>query len=175
MKNTLFTVISILFLTIVSCSQVDDLLTFTITNEASFDIKSGSIINSPIEVATPDVTSSATKEFENNNTNKNLVKDVKLQELTLSITNPTDKNFSFLKSVHLYISTTADDEIELAYQDEINSTSNVINLICTTEKLDQYIKAPSYKIRTKVITKETLTKDITVKANMKFKVTADPF
>lgn len=175
MKLKIFTALAILVLTIFSCSQVDDLLTFNITNETSFDIKTGSLINAPIEVATPDVTTNSSADFENNNTNSNLVKDVKLQELILSITSPTDKNFSFLKSIHLYISTNADDEIELAYQDDINSASNTINLICTTEKLDKYIKSSSYQIRTKVITKETLTKDITVKSNMKFKVTADPF
>ena len=100
---------------------------------------------------------------------------MQLKELNLSITDPSDKTYSFLKSVHMYISTTADDEIELGYQDNISSTSNTISLICTTQKLDKYIKASSYKIRTKVTTKETLTQDITVKADMKFRVTADPF
>jgi hypothetical protein len=57
----------------------------------------------------------------------------------------------------------------------ISDPSNSIDLICTDRKLDEYIKANSYKIRTKVTLKETLTKDVTVKADMKFRVTADPF
>jgi hypothetical protein len=75
----------------------------------------------------------------------------------------------------LYISTTDSDEIELAYQDNINSTSNTIDLISTDARLDKYIKADKYKIRTQFTLKETLTQDVTVKADMKFKVTADPF
>jgi hypothetical protein len=98
-----------------------------------------------------------------------------LKELKLTITNPTDKTFSFLKSIHLYISTDANDEIELAYLEDISSTTNVLNLTVSGAKLDKYIKAPSYKIRTKAVIKETLTKDIKVKAEMKFRVTADPF
>ena len=100
---------------------------------------------------------------------------MKLKELKLTITDPSDKSFTFLKSIHLYISTDANDEIELAYSDQINATSNTIKLICTSEKLDKYIKAPSYKLRTKAVIKETITKDVTVKSDMKFRVTADPF
>jgi hypothetical protein len=175
MKTKAITVLAILALFIVSCSEVDKLLTFTISNQTTFKINSGLPFNSPFEVATPDVTTNSTSEFKNNNTNVDLVKDVKLQELKLSITSPTDKTFSFLKSVHMYISTNDDDEIELAYQDDINATTNTINLTCTTQRLDKYIKASSYKIRTTVTTRETLTQETTVKADMKFRVTADPF
>lgn len=158
-----------------SCSEVDKLLTFTISNETSFKINSGLPFNSPFEVPTPDVTTNSTSEFSNNKTKAELVKDVKLDELKLSISTPSDKTFSFLKSVHLYISTNDSDEIELAFLDNISSSAKTINLTCTSQKLDKYIKASSYKIRTSVTTKETLTQETTVKANMKFKVTADPF
>jgi hypothetical protein len=175
MKTKAITILAILVLFIASCSEVDKLLTFTISNQTTFKINSGLPINSPFEVATPDVTTNSTSEFKNNNTKVDLVKDVKLQELKLTITSPADKTFSFLKSVHMYISTSADPEIELAYQDNINATSNTINLTCIDQKLDKYIKASSYKIRTTVTTRETLTQETTVKADMKFKVTADPF
>jgi hypothetical protein len=177
MKTRKITIIAMAILTLfaVSCSEVDKLLTFTISDQTSFTINSGLPFDTPFEAPTPDVTSNSTTEFENNNTKTDLVKDVKLQKLKLSITNPSDKTFSFLKSVHMYISTTADDEIELAFLDNINVTSNTIDLTCTSQKLDKYIKASSYKIRTKIITKETLTQETTVKANMEFKVTADPF
>jgi hypothetical protein len=166
-----------LFLTafLISCDAVDDLLSFTISNSASIKIQSTSPINLPLEIITPDVTTNSSAEFKNNKTKADLVKDVKIRSLKLTISDPSDKTFAFLKSIHLYISTTDSDEIELAYQDNINSTSNTIDLICTDTRLDQYIKADKYKIRTKVTLKETLTKDVTVKVDMKFRVTADPF
>ncbi|BFM44333.1 hypothetical protein CFS9_29740 [Flavobacterium sp. CFS9] len=175
MKSKLIALSLFLSLFLSSCDAVDDLLTFTISNETSIQIKSTSPINLPSEIITPDVTTNSSAEFENNKTKASLVKDVKLKSLKLMITNPTDKTFTFLKSVHLYISTTDSDEIELAYQDNINASTNSIDLICTDARLDQYIKADKYKIRTKVTLKETLTKDVTVKAEMKFRVTADPF
>jgi hypothetical protein len=175
MKTKTYALITLVVLFLTSCSVVDQLLTFTVSNQTSFTIASGFPLNTASEIITPDVTTNSSAEFQNNNTNADLVKDAKLKELKLSITAPTDKTFSFLKSIHLYISTDANDEIELAYLDDINSTTNVLNLTVTEAKLDKYIKAPSYKIRTKAVIKETLTKDITVKADMKFRVTADPF
>lgn len=175
MKIKTYVVLSFLALFIISCSVVDKLLTFTVANQTSFKIASGFPLNLATEIITPDVTTNSSAEFQNNNTKADLVKDVKLTELKLTITDPADKTFSFLKSIHLYISTDANDEIELAYLDNINSSTNTINLICTSQKLDKYIKASSYKIRAKAVVKETVTKDITVKSDMKFKVTADPF
>lgn len=175
MKFTKITLFLFATLLISSCDTVDDLLSFSISNDTTIEIKSTSPINLPSEISTPDVTTNSSSEFENNKTKASLVKDVKLRSLKLSITNPEDKTFSFLKEIHLYISTDSNNEIELAYQTNITSTSKTIDLICTDERLDQYIKADKYKIRTKVTLKETLTKDVTVKANMNFKVTADPF
>lgn len=175
MKSKIIAITLLLAASLTSCDAVDDLLSFNISNETSIKIKSTSPINLPSEIITPDVTTNSSAEFENNKTKASLVKDVKLRSLKLAIADPSDKTFTFLKSVHLYISTTDSDEIELAYQDNINATTNTIDLICTDKKLDQYIKADKYKIRTKVTLKETLTKDVTVKAEMKFRVTADPF
>lgn len=175
MKSKLIALTICLSVLLTSCNTVDDLLSFNISNSASIKIKSTSPINLPSEIITPEVTTNSSAEFENNKTKASLVKDVKIRSLKLTISDPSDKTFTFLKSVHLYISTTNSDEIELAYADDINVSSNTIDLVCTDKRLDQYIKADSYRIRTQVTLKETLTKDVTVKADMKFRVTADPF
>lgn len=175
MKIKSFAIITLLALFIVSCSIVDKLLTFTISDQTTITIATGFPIGTAMSIITPEVTTNSSSEFENNNTKANLVKDVTLKELTLTITDPTDKTFSFLKSIHLYISTDANDEIELAYLDDINSNANTITLITTAAKLDKYIKASSYKLRTKAVTKETIAQDVSIKADMKFRVTADPF
>jgi hypothetical protein len=175
MKTKIYLPFFILTLFLSSCNIIDDLLTFSIDNQTTFKIASGFPLGTAFSVVTPEVTTNSSATFENNNTKADLVKDVKLTSLKLTITNPTDKSFSFLKSVTLYISTDANDEIELAYLEDINATTNSIDLIPSQAKLDKYIKASSYKIRTKATIKETLAQDITIKADMKFKVTANPF
>lgn len=174
MKIKKITIYAFLAVLAFSCNEIDKLLTFTISDQTTFKVNSTFPVNLPSEVLTPEVTTNSSAEFSNNKTSVDLVKDIKLKELKLTITDPANKTFSFLKSIHMYISTNADDEIELAYQDNINSTSNVISLITTTQKLDKYVKASSYKLRIKVTTKETLTQDITINSDMKFNVTANP-
>jgi len=166
--------VAIFGLLAISCSVVDDLLTFSIDNQVSATIPSGFPVNTPLDFSAETPSNSSTV-FENNNTNADKVKDVRLKELKMTITNPANKSFSFLKSIHLYISTNDSNEIELAYLDNINSTSSTITLTPTSEKLDIYVKAPSFRLRVSAVTKETVTENITVKADMRFQVTADPF
>lgn len=175
MKIKIYAGITLLMLLVFSCTALDKLLTFTISDEYSFTVPSAIPVGFPIDVLTPDISSSSSTEFQNNNTNANLVKDVKLSEMKLTITDPADKTFSFLKSIHIYISTDGTDDVELAYLDDINSNTNSISLTTTNNKLDKYIKASTYKLRVKAVTKEALTTNVSIKSEMKFKVTANPF
>lgn len=156
------------------CKQVDDLLTFTIANQVAMTVPSNSPLNLPLELATPEVATNSSQTFANNNTEASLVKDVKLQELKLTITSPAGKTFSFLKSIQVYISTTSNNEILLASLDNIPSTASTISLTPTQQKLDVYAKASSYKLRTAIVTRETVTQSVDMNADLKFRVTAAP-
>lgn len=147
-------------------------INFFLNHQSTFRVESSSPLNLPFETATPDVTTNSSQQFENNNTTSNLIKEIKLEELKLTITNPSSKTFSFLKSVQIFISTNASDEIEVASLDNIASTAQTLSLICTTQNLDKYVKASSYKLRTRVVTKETLTQGVDIRTDLKFKVRA---
>lgn len=174
MKSKIVMGFGFLILMFANCDDVDKLLTFTISHQVTFRVESSSPLNIPLNIATPDVTTNSSQTFQNNNTKASLVKDVKLEEIDLVITNPSGKTFSFLKSVKLYISTDQSNEIELASQDNIPTTALTVELIPTKEKLDTYVKASSYKLRTSVVTRETLTQPVEIRADLKFKVTAAP-
>ena len=170
MKTKLFFAV-ILFLTLLSgCKKLG--INFGINHQATFRVDAGAPLNLPFEVGTPEVTTNSSSQFENNNTAANLIKEIKLEELKLTITNPSNKTFSFLKSIHIYISTNSSDEIELASMDNIASTAQTINLNPTTQDLSKCVKASSYKLRTTVVTKETLTQPIDIRSDIKFKVRA---
>lgn len=156
-----------------SCKKIEELLTFTITNEANFTVNSSSPVNIPVSINTPDVTSNSSQEFSNNNTNANLVKEIKLQSLKLSITSPNGQKFDFLKSVRIFISTNASNEIEIASLENIPPSSTVLDLLPTLSVLDDYVKAPKYSLRTQVITNQVLTQNVNIHAICKFKVTAN--
>ena len=157
-----------------SCDKIDELLTFTISNTTEIVVETSIPVALPFEIPTPDITTGSEEEMSKNNTSVDLIKDVLLTSLNMRIKDPADKTFSFLKSIHIYISTDDSDEIELAGKDNIDANTNSINLTTTNSKLDKYIKADKYKLRTEVTTKETVTKDITIEINMEYKITADP-
>jgi hypothetical protein len=164
----------ILAFSLFRCSKVDELLTFSISDQTSFRVESSSPLNLPLEIATPDVTTNSSQKFQNNNTNASKVKDIKLDEIRLTVTNPSGKTFNFLKSCKVYISTTQSNEILLASSENIPMDITTVTLTPTQEKLDTYVKASSYKLRTSIVTRETLSQAVDVQVDLKFKVTADP-
>ena len=172
-KKLLFAVIVMSAVT--GCSEVEDLLTFHFSDRTQIQIQSTSPLNLPVELATPTVTSSSQQQFQNNNTKAELVRDVKLEELKLTLVSPSGKTFSFLKTIRIYISSDEANEILLASLENISSSLTTLELIPTTEKLDVYAKSSTYNLRTVVTTDETLTEDIDVQVDLKFRVTADTF
>jgi len=158
-----------------SCKKIDELLTFTVNDTSEVVIESTLFpITLPFEIWTPPITTNSNEEFANNNTKASLVKDVYITHLDIAIVSPSDKTFSFLKSMTIFISTNDNDEIELARKENISSNDKVLNMSVTSSRLDSYIKASTYNLRTEVTTHETLTEDITLEIDMSFKVTADP-
>lgn len=160
-----------------ACKEIDKLLTFNIDHSQDLTFSSGFPVNTLQVFAPVDVTTNSESEFKNNRTKAELVKDVSLTELKLTITDPSTEDFSFLKTVEIYISLSdGSKETRLAYVENVPATvGNTLNLTSTNVKLDEYIKAGSYKLRTKVVYDEYTTKNYTVRSDMKFKVTADPF
>lgn len=173
MKRNLFTLLTIAGI-ILSCDKIDDLLTFYISHDTTFTIESTAPVNLPIDISTPDITTNSSQDFENNNTRSDLVKDIKLNDLNLTIEAPAGKNFNFLKSVHIYISTNSSNEVLLASAEDVPMNVTFVDMTPTESALDSFIKASSYKLRTKIVTRETLTQSVDVKVDMEFKVTAKP-
>lgn len=165
----------IMVLCLLGCEDVDKILTFPINDRTTIQIEGISPLQPPLEIPTPAVTSNSQQQYENNNTRADLVKDVKLDQLKLTITDPASKTFSFLKSIRIYISSDQSNEIELASMEEISSDANTLQLIPTQEKLDVYAKAESYNLRTEVITDETLTQTVEIQIDLRFFVTAETF
>ena len=163
----------LLAVTLFACKKLSQLLTFEISNTENITIPASGILNVPIISPVP-VTMNSQESFENNNTSASLVKDVILKKLTLAITDPVNENFNFLKSIKLYIGTDEYDKVPLASLESVPANVSIIELISNNSKLDKYIKASSYTLYTEVTLKSNVTSELTVRADSKFQVTADP-
>ena len=157
-----------------STSSCKKLLTFEVSDSTTTTIDIGLPVSLPFEIPTPDITTNSESEFEQNDTKVELVKEIILKQLDLTITSPSNKTFSFLKSIEIYISADGEDETKLAWDNDISSDAKTINLTCTKEALDKYVKKSKYKLKTKVTTKEVLLDDVDIKVDFTFQVTADP-
>jgi hypothetical protein len=173
MKQLFLAAVALLAFVGTACDAVDDLLTFYITEETTIVIAS----NFPIGLAPVvpvEVTTNSNETFKNNDTRAELVKDVTLDKLTLSIAEPQGQNFDFLSKIEIFISSEGNNTIKVAYLENIPKGVNEITLESTNVKLDEYIKRDSYTISTKATLAKPVAQDTKIKAKIRFKVTADP-
>jgi hypothetical protein len=177
MKTILIYLALLLGISLAACDKVDKLLTFYIEDEQTIEIpaqfSNGFPLGTLIPLSPVAVNTNSEAEFSNNDTRADLVKDVSLDKLKLTLTDP-NQNFDFLKDIDIYISNDANEELRLAYYNDIPLGQNAIELTSTGAKLDKYLKASTYKIITKARLRKAIADDIAIKASMRFKVTADP-
>lgn len=163
----------LLLLLFVSCEKINDLLTFEITSSETIKIPASGLIDAPFIAPVP-VPVNSQQSFENNNTKADLVRDVRLVKLKLTIVDPAAENFDFLDNIKIYIGTSGEDRVLLASLDKVPTGVSTIELVSANEQLDNYLKASSYTLYTEVGLRSNVAHELTVQADSRFKVTADP-
>lgn len=158
--------------------EVDKALTFYVSDDYAFSLPAVPPFVAGQTIAAPPFTTStdATEDFRKANTAAGLVKDVKLDELTLSIEGPAGANFDFLEKISFYISTDAQgaDKVKMASLDNIARGVTTIKLQPTDAKMDKYLTATSYSLTVEPTFRSGTTQATNMRINYKFKVTADP-
>jgi len=145
------------------CDALDDLTKFDLDYESSVTIPSNSLVNLPFTIETPAMQTNSESVFESNNTNKDLIEDINLKSMRLTITTPADKTFSFLESIEIFISAEGVDEISLAVLNPVPAnTTGVINLDTTDADLKEYIKKDSFNLRIQCVTDEVIDEDVQI-------------
>ena len=180
MRNIIFKkpYLSLLFLLLLgmgSCKKILNLISFQVSDSSSFTIPgtllvTGATLNIPVVT----VTSTSQTTYKNNNTSADYVQDVTLDQLTLTVTNPTTQNFDFLKSINIYISTDAagSNKVLLASLANVPTGQTSISLNPAGNKLDQYLKNSSYTLTTTAELAQTLRQNTDVRADSRFTVHA---
>ncbi|HET8861000.1 hypothetical protein [Marivirga sp.] len=152
---------------------IEDITTFNINNSVEFTVPGASGINLPFDIGTPDVNTSSQQTFENNNTRADLVENVNLSALTLTINNPNDRTFSFMKSLSISISNDTEGPTLIAEITDIpENIGSVLELETTGANLDEYIKKSTYDLQFEVVTRESVSSDTDITADMVFEVRA---
>lgn len=158
-KIILLSLIAIGFVGMYSCKKLDELTKFNLEYKSSVTVPANSIVNLPLNLPTPDITTNSKSTFENNNTNKDLVQEIKLDKMNISVKAPQGTNLDFLKSVEVFISAEGLDEIRVASKYDIANGLTSLDLDYADINLKDYVLKESIKLRVKTITDEAVTQD----------------
>ncbi len=164
---------TLLILLVVSCDKIDDLTKFDIDYTTTFTIQSSTILGTPLDIITPETTTNSESEFENNNTNADLVESVKLTVLRLDLQSPDSGDFDFLNEIYIYI--TADGLPEQLIASKIAIPENgtkTLELDVENVELKSYIQGDSYRLRTETVTDQTIESDHQIEVYTRYRVDA---
>jgi hypothetical protein len=162
-----------LLLLVSGCKKIDRLTQFDMTLDNSVVVPSTTGINLPVNLITPEVETNSEKTFESNDTRKDLVEEIRLTTLDLTITSPSNSSFSFLRSISIYISAPGVSETRIAWKDSVPASAGpALALDVSPDDLKEYIKKDKYTLRVNTVTDELLTSNQYIDIHSAFFVNA---
>jgi hypothetical protein len=173
MKNIfLFTLI--ILASVTGCEEIDKLTQFDMEYDEKVVIPSSAGVGLPFDLVTPDIESDSESKFSVNNTNKDLVEEIVLKKMDLTLTAPSDGDLSFLQSIEIFIS--ADDlpEEKIAWKDDVPSdVGKYLELETVETDLKEYIKKDEFTLRVNTVTNKILASDHHIDIHSVFFVDAE--
>lgn len=148
-------------------------VTFNSHSNASFQIPPNTILDIPA-ILTPGISTDWTADFQNNDTNKDKIRNMKLSALKLIINNPPGKTFNFLKDMDIYITADGLQETLIAYKHGIPETvGQSLDLDVVDTDIAPYAKKDNFQLRVSLKPDDYNSDYVDVTAQMTFKITAD--
>ncbi len=171
MKNLIKVLASVLLVSgLVSC---DELRTFSMDYAVDFTIPSSTVLNLPLNLPSPPVTTNSEQRFQDEGVESAWIESIRLTDITITITAPQGEDFSFLQSVAIYITSPGQAEVLLAQRTDVpENAGNVLVLDATGEDLYPYISTDDFTLRTSVTTDESLLQDVDFRADLEVQVKA---
>lgn len=165
-------IIVITFLFLFSCKKVDKLTQFDLKYDSSVTVESTFGMNVPFDIYTPDISTNSESSFESNDTRKDLIESIVLKTMTMSISSPTGQDFSFLKSIEIYISADGLSDAKIAWKDNISDSTTILNLETSSADLKEYIKKSVFNLKVTTTTDEVLSQDYQIDIHSVYAVDA---
>lgn len=158
---------------IAACKDLEKLTEFDLNYSSSVTIEKSTGLDLPVTLLTPDMETNSESEFAVNDTRKDMVEEIILTGLDMTITSPDGQTFSFLESITVYIA--ADDlpEVEVASQTNVSaSTGGKLSLETTGQNMKDYIVKDKFNLRVETVTDEALSQDTDIEIDSRFFVNA---
>ena len=161
--------------TIISCDKIDELTQFNLEYNTKVVVPGATGVNLPFDLVTPDMETDSESQFEVNDTRKDLIEEIKLTEMQMVITSPTDADFSFLESIEVFIAAEGLDEIKIAEEEVDENAGSTLDIDVLDIDLKEYIKQDAFNLRVNTVTDEVINEDYNIDVNTTFFVDAKIF
>lgn len=156
----------------VGCKAIDKLTIFTISYDTQTTVSSLVGVNLPFNLLTPAISTNSTSEFEVNETRKDLIEEITLKRLQMTVAVPENGDLSFLKSIEIYANGGNLEEKLIAWNDSVDTTEKSIELETTPDDLQDYVKLDTLSLRVRTTVKKLLLTDYTIDIHSEFRVDA---
>lgn len=166
-------ILSCIILSFIGCEKIDEVTQFDMEFNETVVIPSTIGVNLPFNILTPNIETNSESTFAVNDTRKDLIEEITLKTLNLTLTSPSNADFSFLTSIIVYISAEDLPEIKVAWKDRIpDDIGNVLDLELSDVDLKEYIQKDEFDIRLNTTTNKLLLSDHSINLHSVFFVDA---
>lgn len=173
MRKVLFASVVLIAMFFQGCETIDRLTQFHIDYSTSVIVPASTGVNLPFNLMTPKIESNAESTMAVNDTRKDMVEEVSLSSLKLTLTSPSNEDFSFLESITIYINADGMAETKVAWKENVSATAgSVIELDVTGVDLKDYILKDEFTLRVNVVTDEFLATEHQIKVDARFFIDA---
>ncbi len=170
-KTPLLILITLVFLS--SCDLLSELTQFDLPYETSFSVPLIGASDSTLIVETPTINTGIADAMGNFNTELDLIDEITLTSLSLTLTEPVDGDFGFLSSMEIFINAAGQEELQLAFNTAVaEDVGAVLNLETTAVDIQEYIKLDGFSLRFSFGTDETVLVQHDIAMNMEVHVDA---
>lgn len=168
--------LTLLSLALFACKGKEKIINFKMDYNAEVVVPSSTGINLPFNILTPEIETNSEAICEVKDTRKDLIKNILVKELSLTISTPNGEDFSFLKSISIFLNADGEEELELAWNYAVSdAASSPLALEVSTTNIDNYIKKDKFSLRCNTITDELIASDYYINVYSRFSVEAALF
>lgn len=162
-----------LLVLLMGCEKIDSLTKFNIEYDETVVFSSSTGLNLPFNLITPDMETNSESTFASNDTRKELIEEIILTKLDLTLTSPTNGDLGFLKSIEIYITADGLSDVKVAWKDNIPSNiDKFLELDTSNADIQEFIKKDEFSLKVSSVTDEVLASDHHIDIHSEFFVDA---
>lgn len=164
-KTAIALLIATIFLS--SCEFLSQFTEFDLPYEKTITVPLIAASDSTLSIETPSISTGISDAMSDNNTGLDLIEEIKLTSMTLTLTSPDGGDLGFLSSIEIFINAAGQDELSLASQANVPAdVGTVLELTTATADLQDYIKLDDFSLRFALGTDETVLEEQEITMNM---------